>query len=158
MQRCLSGLRSTIGNRVMRERIRRFKSSSLRQKTKGIQLFCRILFFVPIFSKKCEIPHFIPHFLHTKFAPIFKKSERSDCTNSPIARVPPTTGRNRRLRFAPYALYPLNTNQRGCVSFVLNRKRFHTHAAPTYRRPCDGACPSTGGSRHASLPTILSFR
>ena len=32
MQRCLSGLRSTIGNRVMRERIRRFKSSSLRQR------------------------------------------------------------------------------------------------------------------------------
>ena len=31
MQRCLSGLRSTIGNRVMRERIRRFESSSLRQ-------------------------------------------------------------------------------------------------------------------------------
>ena len=36
MQRCLSGLRSTIGNRVMRERIRRFKSSSLRQKNDKI--------------------------------------------------------------------------------------------------------------------------
>ena len=32
MQRCLSGLRSTIGNRVMQECIRRFKSSSLRHK------------------------------------------------------------------------------------------------------------------------------
>ena len=35
MQRCLSGLRSTIGNRVMRERIRRFKSSSLRQQKRN---------------------------------------------------------------------------------------------------------------------------
>ena len=31
-QRCLSGLRSTIGNRVTGELVRRFKSSSLRQK------------------------------------------------------------------------------------------------------------------------------
>ena len=35
MQRCLSGLRSTIGNRVMRERIRRFKSSSLRHQKRN---------------------------------------------------------------------------------------------------------------------------
>ena len=44
MQRCLSGLRSTIGNRVLRERNRRFKSSSLRQKTRtpfeGACFFC----------------------------------------------------------------------------------------------------------------------
>ena len=45
MQRCLSGLRSTIGNRVMRERIRRFESSSLRQQIKGFREFCRKSFF-----------------------------------------------------------------------------------------------------------------
>ncbi len=42
MQRCLSGLRSTIGNRVMQECIRRFESSSLRhekERTFGSVLF-----------------------------------------------------------------------------------------------------------------------
>ena len=45
MQRCLSGLRSTIGNRVMRERIRRFKSSSLRQQQKHPKMGCFFVVF-----------------------------------------------------------------------------------------------------------------
>ncbi len=36
LQRCLSGLRSTIGNRVLQECNRRFKSSSLRQRKKTV--------------------------------------------------------------------------------------------------------------------------
>ncbi len=47
MQRCLSGLRSTIGNRVLRERNRRFKSSSLRQRKK---ICNRHIFFVLFFD------------------------------------------------------------------------------------------------------------
>ena len=45
MQRCLSGLRSTIGNRVLRERNRRFKSSSLRQEKSTLWgAFCVLSF------------------------------------------------------------------------------------------------------------------
>ena len=49
MQRCLSGLRSTIGNRVMRERIRRFKSSSLRQRKNTPFTGC---FFVELYERR----------------------------------------------------------------------------------------------------------
>ena len=52
MQRCLSGLRSTIGNRVMQECIRRFKSSSLRQQ-KGNGFF-RFLFVLPEYRRGFE--------------------------------------------------------------------------------------------------------
>ena len=115
-------------------------------------------FFVPIFSEKCEIPHFIPHFLHTKFATIFKKSERSDCTNSPIARVPPRQDGIGVCGSPLTRFYPLNTNQRGCVSFVWNRAAIPYSRRAYYRRPCDGACPFPGGSRHVSLPAVLSNR
>ena len=50
MQRCLSGLRSTIGNRVWVEAHRRFKSCSLRQEFKGFQRFCRNPFFVHFYG------------------------------------------------------------------------------------------------------------
>ena len=43
LQRCLSGLRSTIGNRVWVEAHRRFKSCSLRQRKKIH--FCVSFFF-----------------------------------------------------------------------------------------------------------------
>ena len=46
MQRCLSGLRSTIGNRVWVEAHRRFKSCSLRQE-KIERLFASLFFYKP---------------------------------------------------------------------------------------------------------------
>ena len=45
MQRCLSGLRSTIGNRVTGELVRRFKSSSLRQGNKRDSAILRSPFY-----------------------------------------------------------------------------------------------------------------
>ncbi len=47
---------------------------------------------------------------------------------------------------------------RGCVSFVLNCKQFHTHAAPTSVRPCERVFSFPRGFRHASLPAILFIR
>ena len=50
MQRWLSGLRRTIGNRVMQECIRRFKSSSLRHQKAHLLWVC----FFGALSRACK--------------------------------------------------------------------------------------------------------
>ena len=83
MQRWLSGLRRTIGNRVMQECIRRFKSSSLRHITKGISAFCQSSFFMQFcvirFLYVLFDPHFDPLFA---FPPIRFKGEKPKNTIS----------------------------------------------------------------------------